>query len=172
MAVGGIAQVRAILVDVFGTCVDWRTGVIREGEAFGRAHGLSGVDWAKFADTWRALYQPQMDKVRTGQRPWTKLDDLHRESLDMVLRDFGIAGLPAVDRDDFNRIWHRLDPWPDTIEGADAAQDQVHHRAELKRPRRADSQHGQACWDSVGRNPRRRDRARLQADARGVLAQR
>ncbi len=110
-------QVRALLFDVFGTCVDWRTGVIGEAEKFGHAHGLSGVDWAKFADAWRALYQPQMDKVRTGQRPWTKLDDLNRESLDVVLRNIGITGIPAADLDEFSRVWHRLGPWPDTIEG-------------------------------------------------------
>jgi 2-haloacid dehalogenase len=109
--------VKALLFDVFGTCVDWRGGVIREGEAFGRAHGLRGVDWARFADAWRARYQPQMETVRSGQRPWTKLDDLHRESLDAVLCEFDIAGLPPRDLDEFNRAWHRLDPWPDVVEG-------------------------------------------------------
>jgi 2-haloacid dehalogenase len=113
----GTEQLKALLFDVFGTCVDWRAGIIREGELLGRAHGLTHVDWATFADAWRALYQPQMDNVRTGQRPWTKLDDLHRESLEMVLRDFGIADIPAADLEEFNRAWHRLDPWPDTIEG-------------------------------------------------------
>ena len=117
LATGGPARVSALLFDVFGTCVDWRTGVVREGEAFGRAHGLAGVDWAKFADAWRALYQPQMENVRAGRRPWTTLDDLHRESLDVVLRDFGIDGIPAAALDELNRAWHRLDPWPDTIEG-------------------------------------------------------
>jgi 2-haloacid dehalogenase len=117
VARGGIAQLKALLFDVFGTCVDWRAGIIREGELFGRAHGFIHVDWANFADAWRALYQPQMDKVRTGQRSWTKLDALHRESLEIVLRDFGIAEIPAADLDEFNRAWHRLDPWPDTIEG-------------------------------------------------------
>ncbi len=109
--------VRALLFDVFGTCVDWRTGVIREGEKFGHTHGLSGVDWIKLADAWRALYEPQMDKVRTGQRPWTILDDLHRESLDVVLRNFGLTGVPAPALDEFSHVWHRLDPWPDTVAG-------------------------------------------------------
>jgi len=113
----GSARVKALLFDVFGTCVDWRTSVIREGEAFGRAHGLSGVDWAKFADAWRARYQPQLEKVRSGQRPWTRLDDLHRESLEMALHEFGITGISSTDLDGLNRVWHRLDPWPDTIEG-------------------------------------------------------
>lgn len=111
------AAVRALLFDVFGTCVDWRTSIIAAGEAFGRAHGLRGVDWARFADAWRGRYQPQMETVRTGRRPWTKLDDLHRESLDAVLRELGITGIPAADLDDLNRAWHRLDPWPDTVEG-------------------------------------------------------
>ena len=114
---GATSSIRALLFDVFGTCVDWRTSVIAEGEAFGRAHGLSGVDWARFADAWRRLYQPQMESVRTGRRPWTKLDDLHRESLDVVLREFGITGAPAADLDELNRAWHRLDPWRDTVEG-------------------------------------------------------
>lgn len=112
-----ISTIRALLFDVFGTCVDWRTGVIGAGEAFGRAHRLSGVDWTRFADAWRGLYQPQLEKVRTGRRPWTKLDDLHRESLEIVLHELGITGIPAADLDDLNRAWHRLDPWPDTVEG-------------------------------------------------------
>jgi 2-haloacid dehalogenase len=117
VALSSISEVRALLFDAFGTCVDWRTSVIAAGAAFGRAHGLTGVDWSSFADAWRGLYQPQMEEVRTGRRPWTKLDDLHRESLDRVLRQFGISGVPAADLETLNRAWHRLDPWPDTIEG-------------------------------------------------------
>ncbi len=117
MAGEGIAGVRALLFDVFGTCVDWRTGVIRDGEAFGRTRGLDGVDWAAFADAWRGRYQPQLEQVRSGRRPWTTLDVLHRESLEAVLHEFGIAGIPAADLDDLNRAWHRLDPWPDVIPG-------------------------------------------------------
>ena len=71
-------EVRALLFDVFGTCVDWRNGIIAAGGAFGRAHGLRGVDWPGFADAWRGLYQPQMEEVRSGRRPWTGLDDLRR----------------------------------------------------------------------------------------------
>ncbi len=116
-ASAAIARVRALLFDVFGTCVDWRTSVIAEGEAFGRAHGLRGVDWAGFADAWRGRYQPQMETVRTGRRPWTTLDDLHRESLDAVLREVGVTGVSPADLDELSRAWHRLDPWPDTVEG-------------------------------------------------------
>ncbi|HLJ58453.1 MAG TPA: haloacid dehalogenase type II [bacterium] len=117
MPADGVKHVKALLFDVFGTCVDWRSGVIREAEALGRKHGLRDVDWGKFADAWRALYQPQMERVRTGQRPWVKLDILHRESLEIVLRDFGISGIGAAELDEFNRVWHRLDPWPDAVEG-------------------------------------------------------
>lgn len=111
------APVKALLFDVFGTCVDWRSSIIRAGEAFGRAHGLGAVEWAKFADGWRARYQPQMETVRRGQRAWTKLDVLHRESLDAVLREFDLGGIPTRDLDEFNLVWHRLDPWPDVVDG-------------------------------------------------------
>ena len=111
-----IENVKALTFDVFGTVVDWRSSLIREGEALGKKKGL-GVDWAKFADAWRGLYQPAMDEVRNGRRPWTKLDDLHRESLDTLLVQFGIKGLSEPEIDHLNRAWHRLDPWPDSVPG-------------------------------------------------------
>ena len=108
---------QALLFDVFGTCVDWRSSVAREGEALGRKLGVSGVDWLAVADAWRAQYQPQMETVRAGKRPWTTLDVLHREALDTVLPAFGLDDVSDTDRDDFTLAWHRLDPWPDVVEG-------------------------------------------------------
>ena len=109
-------SIKALTFDVFGTVVDWRSSIIREGDAVGQAHKLS-VDWAKFADAWRGLYQPMMDRVRTGEMPWTRLDDLHRMSLDRLLKDFAITGLSEAEKDHFNRAWHRLKPWPDAVSG-------------------------------------------------------
>jgi 2-haloacid dehalogenase len=111
-----VASIKALTFDVFGTVVDWRGSIIRDGEAFGRARGLS-VNWARFADAWRELYQPQMTRVRSGELAWTRLDELHRMSLDRLLVEFGIQGLSEADVDDLNRVWHRLDPWPDAVPG-------------------------------------------------------
>ncbi len=111
-----LAGVKALTFDVFGTVVDWRSSIIREGEAFGKARGL-GVDWAAFADRWRAMYHPAMEEVRSGRRPWTKLDALHRESLDKLVGEFGIKGASDADLDELNRAWHRLDPWSDSVPG-------------------------------------------------------
>ncbi|HXN40544.1 MAG TPA: hypothetical protein VN918_02060, partial [Myxococcaceae bacterium] len=77
------SNIRALTFDVFGTVVDWRAGIIREGEAIGRSRSLR-LDWAKFADAWRDLYQPSMDRVRRGEIPWTPLDELHRLALEKV----------------------------------------------------------------------------------------
>ena len=109
--------VRALTFDVFGTVVDWRSSIAREGEALARRKKIDGVDWAKFADAWRGLYQPMLSRVRDGALPWTKLDDLHRMSLERLLPDFGITGLTDAEIDDLNRAWHRLDPWPDAVPG-------------------------------------------------------
>jgi 2-haloacid dehalogenase len=109
-------EVKALGFDVFGTVVDWRSSIAREGAAFGKKHGIS-VDWVKFADAWRALYQPFMNKVRHGEIGWTKLDDLHRMALDQLLKEFNITGVSDADIDDLNRAWHRLDPWPDAVAG-------------------------------------------------------
>jgi 2-haloacid dehalogenase len=109
-------EIAALTFDVFGTVVDWRSSLVREGEAFGRTHGLR-VDWVHFADAWRGLYQPMLERVRSGSLPWTKLDDLHRMTLDRLLAEFGIRTLSEADVDHLNRAWHRLDPWPDSVAG-------------------------------------------------------
>lgn len=110
--------VKAILFDTFGTIVDWRGSIARAGEALGREKGLEGIDWDAFARAWRAGYVPGMARVLSGERPWTILDVIHRERLDVILLEFGIAdAFNEADRADFNRIWHRLDPWPDSVPG-------------------------------------------------------
>ncbi len=111
-----VSQVEALLFDVFGTVVDWRSGVIRELETFGASKGLS-LDWALLADEWRGLYQPAMEEIRTGRRPWTILDILHRENLETVLARHGLRDLTEEDKDELTRAWHRLPPWPDTVAG-------------------------------------------------------
>jgi 2-haloacid dehalogenase len=115
-AMADLDAVQALTFDVFGTVVDWRSSIIREGQALGKAKSLS-VDWARFADAWRGLYQPTMSRVRNGELPWTKLDDLHRMSLDRLLGEFRITALSEAEIDHLNRAWHRLDPWPDAVEG-------------------------------------------------------
>jgi 2-haloacid dehalogenase len=111
-----LSHVQALTFDVFGTVVDWRGTLIREGQAFGASGGLN-VDWAAFADAWRAGYRPAMDRVRRGELPWTNIDGLHRLILDQLLVRFDIQGLSEADKDHLNRAWHRLDPWPDAIAG-------------------------------------------------------
>ena len=111
-----LAAVKALVFDVFGTVVDWRTSVAQEVDQLAKKKGFQ-VDGAKFADAWRAGYGPSMNRVRTGDLPWTKLDVLHRMMLDKILVDFGITGLSEIEIDGLNRAWHRLRPWPDSVSG-------------------------------------------------------
>jgi len=109
-------RIKALVFDTFGTIVDWRGSIIAEGAAWGKAKGLT-IDWARFADRWRAGYAPAMDRVRKGELPWTKLDVLHRAVLDALLKEFGITGLTEEEKDHWNQVWHRLKPWPDSVAG-------------------------------------------------------
>jgi 2-haloacid dehalogenase len=113
---GKLGKVKALVFDVFGTVVDWRQSIIADLEAFGLERGIKG-DWTRLADEWRAGYLPSMDRVRKGELPWTKLDDLHRMTLDRLLGELGISGLSEADKDHVNRVWHRLKPWPDARAG-------------------------------------------------------
>ena len=111
-----LASLKAIVFDTFGTVVDWRTSVIREVTSLARRKGLV-VDGAKFAEAWRGGYGPSMDRVRTGELPWTKLDRLHRMTLDRLVADFRLTGLSEPELARLNRVWHRLRPWPDAVAG-------------------------------------------------------
>jgi 2-haloacid dehalogenase len=108
--------VKALFFDIFGTVLDWRTGVARSAEAILKPRGYS-LDWLAFADAWRAQYQPAMEEVRSGRIPYTKLDVLHRRMLDLFLPGFGITGLPEDVLHDLTLSWHRLDGWPDVATG-------------------------------------------------------
>jgi 2-haloacid dehalogenase len=104
--------------DVFGTVVDWRSGVARAAEPFLAQHGLN-VDPFDFAVEWRSLYQPSLHSVRVGERPWVKLDILNRENLETVLarHDADFGSITDGELVELNKAWERLDPWPDSVEG-------------------------------------------------------
>jgi 2-haloacid dehalogenase len=115
MALDGV---RALVFDTFGTVVDWRRGIARDAAPFLAAYG-SDANPEAFADAWRERYAPAMEEVRSGRRPFTRLDVLHRENLVAILPNFGIdpARVSVADVDDLNHAWHRLDPWPDSVAG-------------------------------------------------------
>jgi 2-haloacid dehalogenase len=111
-----IKNIKALVFDTFGTVVDWRTSIIRQLSELGARNGMQ-VDWEAFADAWRAGYHPAMDRIRQGERSFATIDVLHRERLDELLDAFKISGLSEDEKQDLNRAWHRLDPWPDSVGG-------------------------------------------------------
>lgn len=111
-----LSAVKVLVFDVFGSVVDWRGSIERDLSVWGKSKNVQ-ADWGGLALAWRSLYQPKMQQVRSGHRPWTLLDDLHRESLEELLPKFGLTTLVPDDLDHINRVWHRLDAWPDAIAG-------------------------------------------------------
>ena len=111
-----MSEIKALTFDVFGTVVDWRSGVAREAEAMLAPKGHA-LDWGAFADGWRARYVPAMARVAKGERPFAILDVLHRENLVELLAETGVGGLSEAEIDQLNMAWHRLDPWPDVVTG-------------------------------------------------------
>lgn len=112
-------EIKAFCFDVFGTVVDWRSGVAREAVSFFEKYNLKSFDGFSFADAWRGRYQGAMQACRDGVRPYTRLDVLHRENLEAVLRDSGLDPHAFAEEDlrQLNFAWHRLDPWPDAVAG-------------------------------------------------------
>ena len=96
-----VPDVKALVFDVFGTVVDWRGSIIREGQLLGERKGYD-IDWAVFADRWRAGYGPSMNRVRSGELPWTKLDDLHRMVLNELVEEFKLTGMTEEELQHFN----------------------------------------------------------------------
>jgi 2-haloacid dehalogenase len=112
-------RVRALVFDVFGTVVDWRSGVARDAAPFLARHAKSRVEPATFADAWRKRYDPAMESVRSGRRAFVRLDVLHWENLVAILPTFGIdpAKVPPAELNELTLAWHRLDPWLDVVPG-------------------------------------------------------
>jgi len=108
--------IQALVFDVFGTVVDWRTSLIRRFEQFGRDNGLT-ADWAGLVDDWRGQYQPLMNEVRTGKREWAYLDELHRVALEQLLPRYGLTDLNDSQKYGLVQGWHFLDPWLDSVPG-------------------------------------------------------
>ena len=109
-------EVKALIFDVFGTLVDWRSSIAREARALLAPRAIA-VDWERFADAWRDQYQPAMEEVRGGRLPFCKLDALHRRNLDIVLRELSLDRVDEPTRVALNLAWHRLDAWPDAAAG-------------------------------------------------------
>lgn len=95
---------QVLAFDIFGTVVDWHGSIVRE-----MAARYPQVDADAFALAWRAGYQPAMQRVRSGELGWTRIDELHRLILDDILPRFGLAHLDQAERAHLNRVWHRLD---------------------------------------------------------------
>ena len=108
--------IKALTFDVFGTVTDWRRTVIREASAFGQAKGIE-LDWEAFALAWRALYEPSMHRVRSGELQWKSLDALHYLIVEELIEKFDIQGMNEADKFFLTQVWHRLDLWPDVKEG-------------------------------------------------------
>ena len=112
-----LSMVKALVFDVFGTVVDWRTSLINDFTAWSRTRGIQG-DWTALVDGWRGLYVGSMDEVRKHpERGYVILDVLHRRSLETLVAQLGIHGLTEADLDHLTRGWHRLHPWADSVAG-------------------------------------------------------
>ncbi len=111
-----MTRVKALFFDMFGTVVDWRSGIAREAKKLLKPLGYK-LDWIAFAEAWRGEYQPSMEEVRAGRIPFSKLDDLHRRNLDRIRPRFGLENLREMDCLDLNQAWARLDAWPDAGKG-------------------------------------------------------
>ena len=109
-------QIKALVFDVFGTVVDWRTSITRQVKVFADERGVAG-DWAAFADRWREGYTSGMAEINAGKGAWKNVDDIHRARLDILLGEFDLPNVPEPEIAQLNRAWHRLDPWPDSVSG-------------------------------------------------------
>ena len=106
--------IKALTFDTFGTVVDWRTTILNDFRAFGKRKGIN-IDWEAFVDEWKTAYRPGMDAVRSGKWPWTTVDRIYRMKLDELLPTYGVNGLTEDEKVYLNRVWHRLNPWPDAV---------------------------------------------------------
>ena len=168
---GSVEGVKALVFDVFGTVVDWRTGVAREAKSILSPLGYS-LDWMAFADAWRAEYQPAMEEVRSGRIPFSRLDVIHRSMLERIRPRFGLQKVEEPVLQELNLAWHRLDGWPDASRGLHRLRKRFLLAPVFQRQHLPDGRSRAAQRFPLGRHPRRGDRRRLQAEAARVSGRR
>ncbi len=145
-----MSDIKILAFDVFGTVVDWHGSISREVGQMGL--GLDAARCEAVAAAWRDGYRPAMQRVRSGELGWTRIDDLHRMILDDILPDFGLGHLGETQRRELNLAWHRLDPWPDAAAGLHAlrARFKVCTLPNGNLSLLADlARHGQLPWDLI-----------------------
>ncbi|MEA2833344.1 MAG: 2-haloacid dehalogenase [Methylobacteriaceae bacterium] len=145
------AKPKALFFDVFGTLVDWRSGVAREARAVLAPKGFD-IDWQAFADAWRDEYQPGMEEIRAGRQAFARLDVVHRRNLERILARFGLEKTDDATRHALVLAWHKLDAWPDVAQGltklrphallAPVSNGNISLMADLAR-------HNGLCWDAI-----------------------
>jgi 2-haloacid dehalogenase len=112
-----VSAVKALVFDVFGTVVDWRTSLINDFTKWSETRGVT-ADWTALVDGWRAVYAASMDEVRKHpEHGYVILDVLHRRSLEKLVEQHGVKGLTDADLHHLTMGWHRLHPWPDSVAG-------------------------------------------------------
>jgi 2-haloacid dehalogenase len=111
-----VSNIKAIVCDTFGTVMNWRASIIADFRAFGQRRAID-INWEAFVDEWKTAYRPGMDAVRRGKWPWTRVDGIYRLQLDELLPKYGINRLSEDEKVHLNRVWHRLEPWPDAVVG-------------------------------------------------------
>ena len=109
-------DIKAMLFDVFGTVVDWRSSIIEEVRSACQ-HLNSSAEWGEFANRWRNGYSEGIEKINLGIKSWSNIDSIHRQSLDLLLDEYGFGSLEPELREHLNMAWHRLQPWDDSIDG-------------------------------------------------------
>lgn len=114
-----MAKLEVLFFDVLGTVVDWRGSIVQEATAFLAKHDAAHIQAGAFADAWVGRYDASVEVVRRGDRPFVPLDVLNRENLEATLDAFGLTPsfFPSAELDALNLAWHRLQPWPDAVEG-------------------------------------------------------
>ena len=134
--------VKALIFDVFGTVVDWRSSLIADLSAYGAAKGVT-LDWAELVDDWRGDYQTAMDRVRKGAIGWTNLEGLYRDSLVALLARRGVTAFAPGEIDHINQVWDRLHGWPDSVPG-------LLRLNPVERQRGATAEHGEKRGSALG----------------------
>ena len=109
-------QLKALVFDVQGTATDFRSTLAQEVARLSR--GRAGdIDWGSFVDTWRGMYRPALDEVLAGTRPWTSVDLIYREALDLLLDKKELSFFSEAERVELNFAWQKIRPWPDAVAG-------------------------------------------------------